>query len=176
MFIYLAHPIDLVKPFSSMRSTLITIQDALTQQLHVVFSPAHAYKMNIDKLVENRSESINKLVANNNRTLLQSDFIVFVWDGSPSWGLVYELGLATTYKKPFIFVDISNLETTPVYLANLLFTAVEVKEKEQIVIDHSDSPIAVAMKQALSQILEEMSLSFMVSYYLRLPILKEGGA
>jgi len=79
-------------------------------------------------------------------------------------------------KKPFIFIDTSNLETMPVYLANLLFTAEGIAEKEQLNNDHSDGPIAVAMKQALSKILEEMPLSFMVFYYLRLPILKEGEA
>jgi len=53
--------------------------------------------MNTDKLIENRSESIKQTGSQTTtRTLLQSDFIVFVWDGSPSWGLAYELGLAAT--------------------------------------------------------------------------------
>lgn len=174
MFIYFAHPIDLVKPASILNSFALKIRDVLVRRFHVVFCPSSAYRMDSQLLVLNRHESIEKLVANNNRTLLNSDFVVFLWDGSVSWGLSYELQLAVTYKKPYIFVDASNLEPIPLYMANLLSGATLIEDETQTNSDNSDCPVAVTMKQALAEIIKEIRLNHMVTYYLQTPMPRVG--
>ena len=121
MFIYLAQAIDLSKNSPDTDTIVNDVCEMAGKLGCITFLPAKAYSFWPEevKTVAGYKPVIEQLIGLNYTALARSDLAVFVWDGSPTWGMQLEFQFVVERKKSYVFLDLSD-GPTPIYLSSLL--------------------------------------------------------